>query len=81
MTLNDLVVDGTNTVPYLHRSVRGESAVGTVGAGLGNCLRTRHAPNIVARLGVDAWKGTLTPTLSQRERERKESPLPRFGGE
>ncbi|MEW6141444.1 MAG: hypothetical protein AB1733_24745, partial [Thermodesulfobacteriota bacterium] len=30
---------------------------------------------------VDAWKGTLTPTLSQWEREPEESPLPRFGGE
>jgi hypothetical protein len=30
----DLVVDGTNTVPYLHRGVRGERIVGTVGAGL-----------------------------------------------
>ncbi|MEW6139548.1 MAG: hypothetical protein AB1733_15040, partial [Thermodesulfobacteriota bacterium] len=46
-----------------------------------NCLKTRDTPNIVARLSVDAWKGTLTPTLSQREREPKESPLPRFGGE
>jgi len=31
-------------------------------------------------LSVDAWKGTLTPTLSQREMEPDESPLPRFGG-
>ena len=35
----------------------------------------------MARLGVAARKGTLTPTLSQRERDREESPLPRFGGE
>ena len=46
-----------------------------------NCLKTRDTPKTVARLGVDAWKGTLTPTLSQREREQEESPLPRFGGE
>ena len=45
------------------------------------CLKTRDTPTIVARLSVYAWKGTLTPTLSQREREPEESPLPRFGGE
>ncbi|MEW6138610.1 MAG: hypothetical protein AB1733_10290, partial [Thermodesulfobacteriota bacterium] len=48
---------------------------------LWKCLKTRDTPNIVARLGVDARKGTLNPTLSQREREPVESPLPRFGGE
>jgi len=32
-------------------------------------------------LSVDAWKGTLTPTLFQMEREPEESPLPRFGRE
>ncbi|MEW6140458.1 MAG: hypothetical protein AB1733_19735, partial [Thermodesulfobacteriota bacterium] len=45
------------------------------------CLKTRDTPTIVARLSVYAWKGTLTPTLSQREREPEESPLPRFWGE
>ena len=34
------MVDGTNTVPYLHRGVRGERIVGTVGAGLVPALGT-----------------------------------------
>ena len=32
-----------------------------------NCLKTRDTPNIVARLSVYAWKGTLTPTLPEGE--------------
>ena len=83
------MVNGTKTVPYLHRDVRGERIVGTVVAGLVPALVTHEESvsklgthkNIVARSCVDAWKGTLTPTLSQTEREPEESPLPRFGRE
>jgi hypothetical protein len=43
------VVDGTNTVPYLHRGVRGERIVGTVGAGLVPALGThKGCPYVVA---------------------------------
>ena len=44
-----LVVDGTNTVLYLHRGVRGERIVGTVGAGLVPALGThKGCPYVVA---------------------------------
>ncbi len=43
------MVDGTNTVPYLHRGVRGERIVGTVGAGLVPALGThKGCPYVVA---------------------------------
>ena len=45
----DLVVDGTNTVPYLPRCVRGERIVRTVGAGLVPALGThKGCPYVVA---------------------------------
>jgi len=43
------VVDGTNTVPYLHRGLHGERIVGTVGAGLVPALGTHmRCPYVVA---------------------------------
>ena len=57
-----LVVDGTNTVLCLQRGVRGERIVGTVGAGLGKCLKSRQSVMIVAH--------PLTLTLSPEAEER-----------
>ncbi|MEW6137382.1 MAG: hypothetical protein AB1733_04045 [Thermodesulfobacteriota bacterium] len=57
----------------------GAGVVSALGTHWGECLKTRDTPKIVARLSVDAWKGTLTPTLSQREREPEESLLSEAG--
>ena len=47
--LRTLVVDATNTVLYLHRGLRGERSVGTVGAGLVPALGThKGCPYVVA---------------------------------
>jgi len=43
------VVDGTNTVPYLHRRGRGERMAGTVGVGLVPAQGThKGSPYVVA---------------------------------
>ena len=56
-----------------------------VGAQRGDCLKIREKAKVVVRLGLPFVLGTLTPTLSQREKEPfgaiLRSPLPSGEGQ
>ncbi|MEW6138815.1 MAG: hypothetical protein AB1733_11330, partial [Thermodesulfobacteriota bacterium] len=63
-----LVVDGTNTVLYLHRGVRGERIVGTVGAGLVPALGTHKGCPYVGADYVTVFRKRTTKTLWSAQR-------------